>query len=168
MIDSAPYKAIAVASTFSPRFKQVLSEAKRIRDRFSSDLRVIYVGERNEETTKKFSDVLAQLHLPSDSIIHYEQGDPAEAILRVIADNNIDMIVAGALEKEVVLHPFLGNIARRLVRDAACSVMLFTRSEIKPKSLRRLVVVAAYSEHGLVAVQITMPVAVARPGEALL
>src|SRR5436309_15951645 len=125
MIDSAPYKAIAVASTFSPRFKQVLSEAKRIRDRFSSDLRVIYVGERNEETTKKFSDVLAQLHLPSDSIIHYEQGDPAEAILRVIADNNIDMIVAGALEKEVVLHPFIGNIARGLVRESACLVMLF-------------------------------------------
>src|SRR5437016_9407542 len=95
MIDSAPYKTIAVASTFSPRFKQVLSEAKRIRDRFSSDLRVIYVGERNEETTKKFSDVFAQLHLPSNSIIHYQQGEPAEAILRVIADNNIHMIVAG-------------------------------------------------------------------------
>jgi hypothetical protein len=67
MIDPAPYKTIAVASTFSPRFQQVLSEAKRIRDRFSSDLRVIYVGERNEETTKKFGDVFAQLHLPSAS-----------------------------------------------------------------------------------------------------
>src|SRR5437016_2140970 len=159
MIDSAPYKAIAVASTFSPRFKQVLSEAKRIRDRFSSDLRVIYVGERNEETTKKFSDVLAQLHLPSDSIIHYEQGDPAEAILRVIADNNIDMIVAGALEKEVVLHPFLGNVARRLVREAACSVMLFTRPEVKPRSLRRIVFVADYSDHALQALKTTLPLA---------
>src|SRR5881392_430361 len=159
MIDSAPYKAIAVASTFSPRFKQVLSEAKRIRDRFSSDLRVIYVGERNEETTKKFSDVLAQLHLPSDSIIHYEQGDPAEAILRVIADNNIDMIVAGALEKEVVLHPFLGNVARRLVREAACSVMLFTRPEVKPRSLRRIVFVADYSDHALQALKTALPLA---------
>ncbi len=84
MIDPAPYKTIAVASTFSPRFKQVLSEAKRIRDRFSSDLRAIYVGERNEETTKKFSDVFAQLQLPNDSIIHYEQGDPPEAILRAM------------------------------------------------------------------------------------
>src|SRR6266404_8003066 len=122
MSNPSPYRTIAVASTFSPRFKQVLSEAKRIRDRFSSDLRVIYVGERNKETTKKFSDVFAQLHLPSNSIIHYEQGEPAEAILRVIADNNIDMIVAGALEKEVVLHPFLGNVARRLVREATSSV----------------------------------------------
>jgi len=167
MIDPAPYKTIAVASTFSPRFKHVLSEAKRIRDRFSSDLRVIYVGVRNEETTKKFSDVFAQLHLPSNSIIHYEQGEPAEAILRVIADNNIDMIVAGALEKEVVLHPFLGNVARRLVREATCSVMLFTRPEIKPKSLRRIVFVADYSEHGLQALKITLPLALAESCERL-
>src|SRR5438094_903200 len=167
MIASAPYKTIAVASTFAPRFKQVLSEAKRVRDRFSSDLRVIYVGERNEETTKKFSGVLAQLHLPSDSIIHYDQGDPAEAILRVIVDNNIDMIVAGALEKEVVLHPFLGNIARRLVREAACSVMLFTTPAAKPKPLRRIVFVADYSSHGLEALKRTLPLAAAEDCERL-
>src|SRR5438034_3087864 len=100
MIDSAPYRTIAVASTFSPRFKQVLAEAKRIRDRFSSDLRLIYVGERDEETAKKFDDVLSQLQLPADSSIYYEQGDPAVAILRVLADRKIDMVVAGALEKE--------------------------------------------------------------------
>src|SRR5204862_369646 len=43
MLNPSPYKAIAAAITFSPRFKQVLAEAKRIRDRFSADLRRIYV-----------------------------------------------------------------------------------------------------------------------------
>ncbi len=119
MLSPSPYKTIAVASTFSPRFKQVLAEAKRIRDRFSSDLHIIYVGERDEETSKKFNDALAQLQLPAASPIHYEAdeaGDPAQAILRVLDRHKIDMVVAGALEKEVVLHPFLGNVARRLVR----------------------------------------------------
>jgi nucleotide-binding universal stress UspA family protein len=167
MSTSSSYPIIAVASTFSPRFKQVLSEAKRIRDRFSSDLRVIYVGERNEETAKKFSDAFAQLHLPNDSIIHYEQGDPAAAILRAIADQNIDMIVAGALEKEVVLHRFLGNVARRLVREAACSVMLFTRPVIKPRPLRRIAFVADYSEHALKALKTTLPLASAESCERL-
>src|SRR4030095_6791977 len=106
MRDSSPYKTIAVATTFSPRFKQVLAEAKRIRDRFSADLRLIYVGERNEETAKKFSHTLAQLQLPLDSKIYYEKGDSSEAILRVVTREKIDLIVAGALEKEVVLHPF--------------------------------------------------------------
>jgi nucleotide-binding universal stress UspA family protein len=167
MSNSSPYPIIAVASTFSPRFKQVLSEAKRIRDRFLSDLRVIYVGERDEETVKKFSGAFAQLHLPNDLIIHYEQGDPAEAILRIISDQNIDMIVAGALEKEVVLHPFLGDVARRLVREAVCSVMLFTTPEINPKPLRRVVFIADHSEHALEALKTTLPLALVESCERL-
>jgi len=67
--------------------------------------------------------------LPADSPIHYEEGDPAEAILAALARENIDVLVAGALEKKIVLHPFLGNVARRLVREANCSVMLFTHPQ---------------------------------------
>jgi nucleotide-binding universal stress UspA family protein len=167
MREPSPYKTIAVASTFSPRFKQVLAEAKRIRERLSADLHLIYVGERNEETVKKFRDTLAQLELPLDSPIHYEGGAPAEAILRALAREKIDMIVAGALEKEVVLHPFLGNVARRLVREALCSVMLFTKPGTKPKPLRRIVFVADYSDHGLQALKRTLPLAAAESCERL-
>jgi nucleotide-binding universal stress UspA family protein len=167
MRSPSPYETIAVASTFSPRFKQVLAEAKRIRERFSSDLHLIYVGDRNEETAKKFSDALAQLQLPADSTIHYEDGDPGEAILRALAREKIDMLVAGALEKEVVLHPFLGNVARRLVREALCSVMLFTKPDAKPKPLRRIVFVADYSDYGLQALKRMLPLAAAELCERL-
>ena len=167
MGDPIPYKTVAVASTFSPRFKQVLAEAKRIRERFSADLHLIYAGERDEEIAKKFSEALAQLELPLDSKIHYEKGNPADAILRVIAREKIDVIVAGALEKEVVLHPFLGNVARRLVREAPCSVMLFTTPAAKPKPLRRIVFIADYSEHGLHALKTTLPLALAESCERL-
>src|SRR5947207_4740272 len=167
MRDPMPYKTIAVASTFSPRFKQVLAEAKLIRERFSADLHLIYVGERNEEIAKKFSDALAQLELPIDSKIYYEEGAPAEAILRALAREKIDVIVAGALEKEVVLHPFLGNVARRLVREAPCSVMLFTKPAAKPKPLHRIVFVADYSSHGLEALKKTLSLAAAESCERL-
>jgi nucleotide-binding universal stress UspA family protein len=167
MRDPSTYKTIAVASTFSPRFKQVLAEAKRIRERFSADLHLIYVGEGDEETTEKFRDALAQLQLPPDSSIHYEKGSPAEAILGALAREKIDMIVAGALEKEAVLHPFLGNVARRLVREARCAVMLFTRPAIKPRPLRRIVFVADYSDHGLQALKRTLLFAAAESCERL-
>ena len=167
MGDPSPYNAVAVASTFSPRFKQVLGEAKRIRERFSADLHLIYAGERNEEIAKKFSDALAQLELPLDSKIHYEKGDPAEAILRALAREKIDVIVAGALEKEVVLHPFLGNVARRLVREAPCSVMLFTTPAAKPKPLRRIVFVADYPDTRLDALKRTLAFAAAESSERL-
>src|SRR4030095_12792866 len=74
-------------------------EAKRIRERFSADLHLIYVGEGDEETAKKFRDAFAQLQLPPDSAIHYEKGSTAEAILGALAREKIDMIVAGALDK---------------------------------------------------------------------
>src|SRR4030095_4148435 len=167
MRDSSPYKTIAVATTFSPRFKHVLAEAKRIRDRFGAELHLIHVGRRDQETPRKFSDVLAELELPTDSPIHYEEGDPAEAILAALSRENIDMLVAGALEKEIVLHQFLGNVARRLVREANCSVMLFTRPEKKPKPLRRIVFVADHSQQGLVALKTTLMLAEAESCERL-
>src|SRR5881398_3653805 len=167
MADSSPYKTIAVASTFSPRFKQVLAEAKRIRERFPAELHLIYAGKRSEEAAIKFRDVLQELQLPADATIHYEEGDPAEAILRTLAREKIDVIVAGALEKEVVLHPFLGNVARRLVREAPCSVMLFTTPAAKPKPLRRIVFVADYSDTRLEALKRTLPLAAAESCERL-
>jgi nucleotide-binding universal stress UspA family protein len=167
MHDPAPYKTIAVASTFSPRFKHVLAEAKRIRDRFSADLHLIHVGDRNERGSKKFNEALAQLRLPADSTIHYEDGNPADAILRAVARENIDMVVAGALEKEVVLHPFLGNVARRLVREAACAVMLFTHPNLNPEPLRQIVFVADHFEHALSALKRTLGLALAESCERL-
>jgi nucleotide-binding universal stress UspA family protein len=147
MLSPSIYKKIAVASTFSPRFEQVLSEAKRIGNRFGSDLSLIYIGERSNETDRKFADIFGRLQLPTNSPVHYGKGDPADGILRAIADNNVDLIVAGALEKEAVLHPFLGNVARRLLREAGCSVLLFTHPELNPKPLNRIVFVANYSDH---------------------
>jgi nucleotide-binding universal stress UspA family protein len=153
------YQSVAVASTFSPRFVQVLSEAKRVRDRFDSTLSLIYVGEQEAETERKFAGVLAELQLPADSKIHYEKGEPASAILRAANANKIDLIVAGALEKEVILRPFLGNVARRLVRDADCSVMLFTHPETEPKPMKKIVFMADYSEQGQRALRLTLHLA---------
>jgi len=167
MTTSSPYKRIAVASTFSPRFVQVLAEAKRIQERFGSDLNLIYVGERDDKTDRTFSEAFARLKLPADSTILYAQGDPAAAILAALTDNDVDLVVAGALEKEAVFHPFLGNVARRLVREAACSVMLFTRPEVEPKPLRRMVFVADYSDYARKALQSCLLLASAENCERL-
>lgn len=167
MMNPSTYKNIAVASTFSPRFEQVLSEAGRIRQRFGSRLNLIYIGERTDETAKKFQSILGRLQLPGDSPVHYGRGDPADGILRVIADNNVDLIVAGALEKESALHPFLGNVARRLLREASCSVLLFTNPELNPKPLKRIVFVANYSDHAQHAFQQTLKLAALESTERL-
>jgi nucleotide-binding universal stress UspA family protein len=105
--------------------------------------------------------------LPGDSPVHYGQGDPADGILRAIADNEVDLIVAGALEKQTALHPFLGNVARRLLREASCSVLLFTNPEREPKPLRRIVFVVNYSDHAQRGFKETLKLAEAESCERL-
>jgi len=77
------------------------------------------------------------------------------------------VLVAGALEKEIVLHPFLGNVARRLVRDANCFSHAVHPSRKKPKPLRRIVFVADHSQQGLVALKTTLMLAEAESCERL-
>ena len=154
-----PYRSIAVAAAFSPRFHQVLAEARRVRERFGSTLSMIYVGKHDAATSRKFSDAFAKLKLPADSVIHYEEGEPAAGILAAARKHRIELLVAGALEKEVILRPFLGGVARRLVREAACSVMLFTHPELEPKPLRHIVFLAEYTDHGQRALRRTLHLA---------
>src|SRR6476646_9171515 len=84
MPDSDRYQTIAVASTFSPRFLQVLAEARRIRDRFDAELSLIYVGDWTKETTARFEEVFRELGLPPKTPIYYEQGDPAQGIMAAL------------------------------------------------------------------------------------
>ncbi len=153
------YRSIAVAATFSPRFHQVLAEANRMRDRFAAALSMIYVGKRDATTIAKFSEAISKLKLPTDSIVDYEEGDPAAAILAAARKLKVDLLIAGALEKEAVHRQFLGNVARRLVREAACSVMLFTKPEVEPKPLRHIVFMAEYSDHAQHALRRTLRLA---------
>lgn len=146
---------------------QVMAEAKRMRDRLGGHLNLIYVGERSASIANKFKAVLRELELPEESTVHYHEGDPASAILAAAAENEVNLIVAGALEKEVVLKPFLGNVARRLVRDARCSVMLFTKPEREPQPLRRIVFMAEYSEHGRAALEAAIALAAKEKTEKL-
>ncbi len=159
-MEDTGYRRVAVASTFSPRFERVLAEAKRVRDRFGAELHLIYVGEKSPETDQRFATALAELGLPADSPITYQMGAPAEAILTAVAANNVELIVAGALEKKIVLRSFLGNVARSLVRDAPCSVMLFTKPEREPQPLRRIAFYTpGYSDHALRALRRTLRLA---------
>jgi nucleotide-binding universal stress UspA family protein len=158
-MNDAPYQSIGAAVTFSPRFHQVLAEANRVRERFGARLNMIYVGERDAATAAKFAEAIAKLKLPPDSAVHYEEGEPASGILAGARELSIELLIAGALEKKAIHRQFLGDVARRLVREAACSVMLFTHPELEPKPFRHIVFLAEYSEHGQCALRRTLQLA---------
>lgn len=158
-MSETPYRSVAVAAAFSPRFHKVLAEANRVRARFGASLAMIYVGKCDASTTRKFTEAIETLQLPADSLVHYEEGDPASSIISAARKLRSDLLVAGALEKAAVHRQFLGNVARRLVREAGCSVMLFTQPELEPKPLRHIVFLAEYSEHAQSALRRTLRLA---------
>lgn len=156
-----------MAATFSPRFHQVLAEANRVREHFGARLSMIFVGKHDATAERKFAEAIATLKLPEDTLVHYEQGDPANAILVAAKKLGVELLVAGALEKAAVHRQFLGNVARRLVREASCSVMLFTHPELEPKALRHLVFLAEFSEHAQRALRRTVHLAEKEKSERL-
>ena len=142
----AHFKNVAVASTFSNRFLQLLAEAASFTQMLDCSFSVIHGGEKSEEATKRFDDAFHELSLSPPPTFHWVDGEPVEAIVRTIKEQAIDLLIAGALKKETPGRNYTGNVARNLMRLAPCSLLFFTDPSAVPKPLRNIVTITDYSE----------------------
>ena len=59
--------------------------------------------------------------------IHWRQAaQPSAAIIQAVHDAGIGLLVAGAMDRDSEGRLFLGKVSRVLVREAPCSLLLFT------------------------------------------
>lgn len=129
-----------MALAFSPRSEALLIEALRIRQIYEANLLIIHVGPKSTEDEFRMSHLLEKVEADSQfTQVLWEEGDPARKILQVCENHSIDLLIAGALKKENLLKFYLGSIARRILRRAECSVLVFTDPSKYPKPFRRLV-----------------------------
>ena len=147
----ALYQHVGVAVAFSPRLGALLAEAAFHRPHFAERLSLVHAGAHAPEKEAQFREALRTATLPEDTPIHWMGGPPDEAILKAVEQHQIDLLMAGALEKEAPLRYYLGSVAHDLVREAPCSLLLFTEPRLEPAPMRRIVVVTDYSESALVA-----------------
>ena len=77
-----------------------------------------------EESAKQKIEAVAAQHLGD---VHYQvlitTGDPAERASTIRSALDVDLIVMGTHGRRAVSHFFLGSIAERVVREAACPVI---------------------------------------------
>lgn len=147
-------KKIALASTFSPRLLPLLAETARLVEKLDCEFSLIHAGTENPESAEKFETAFKDLALSKWPRIHWMQnGEPAAAILEAVAEHGIDLLVAGALEKEASGRHYVGNVARTLLRDAPCSLLLFTKPSVDPQPFREIVVITDFSELSTLALQ---------------
>ncbi len=64
------------------------------------------------------------------------EGDPATEIVRYANENGVGLIVMGTHGRTGVERPLMGSVAERVMRDAACSVLVVKLPKGQPSADR--------------------------------
>ncbi len=129
------YRRAGVASTFSPTFAAVLAEAGSFARHCGAELEIIHAAEFDAEKEKRFFETMG----PGAAIRWINKEPPAQAIISAAVDYDYQLLIAGALQYEDADKPFTSSVARELMRDAPCDLLLVPRPLDSPDVVRRVV-----------------------------
>ena len=135
------FAKIAIAVAFSPRCEAILAEARLLHQRVGAQMFFIHIGKKSLQEEQYLKHLLHRFELDqTDNQIIWEEGEPVETIIALTQSLDIDLLVAGALEKESLLKYVLGDISRQLSRKVKCSMLLLIEPSTHPKGFNHLVV----------------------------
>ena len=142
------FRKIGLAVAFSPTVSSLLAETVRLCLLFDAQLILIHVGNSGPEEEAKMNGLIQAKASSLQKIkVRWETGDPVRKILEVTRQENIDLLVAGALKKENLVQYYIGTIARKLMRKAECSFLMLTNASETPASFQHIVVNAEDSPY---------------------
>lgn len=143
------FRKIGLAVTFSPNGKALLLEAERLRELFGSKLLLIHIGEKTGRLESALDELILSSGIKKENAdIIWKEGDPAKNILQICKNEQVDLLIAGALEKEKTLKYYAGSIARKIMREAGCSVLIKVFPAIPPRPYKHFCVSALFSNDG--------------------
>jgi nucleotide-binding universal stress UspA family protein len=129
------YRRAGVASTFSPTFAAVLAEAESFARHCGAELEIIHAAEFDAEKERRFLQAIGR----DASIRWVSKHPPAQAIISAAQDYNYELVIAGALQVEDADRPFTSSVARELMRQVPCDLLLVPRPLETPNVLRHVV-----------------------------
>jgi nucleotide-binding universal stress UspA family protein len=148
------FKKIGLAITFSPTGKTLLKEAKRLSELFGSKIIFIHVGERNKDKEKKLAELIINAGFTESTfVLEWAKGDVASAIIKKCKEMEIDLLIAGALEKEKFVKYFFGSVARKLMRETPCSLLIYLTPSRSLINLKRFCVSVDYTKRNKETIQ---------------
>lgn len=135
------YQKIALAIAFSPRMEALIAETKRLIGLFGAELLLIHVGEKTSELEEKLNVILDAhaLNGPKTTVI-WKEGKPAKMIIKVCEEEQVDLLVLGALKKEGLLTYYIGSVARKVIRKIKCSVLTLIEPQIPATTFSQVVI----------------------------
>ncbi|WP_340156279.1 universal stress protein [uncultured Winogradskyella sp.] len=136
-----PFKTIGIGVTFSPNLKANIYEAARLSQMLKTRLVLIHVGDKSSEKQAKFNAILEPfLNDNLDVEIVFKPGDPVDVILSTSEEKHIDLLILGALQRENFLKYYVGSIARKITRQAKCSILLLIKPSVERIPCEHIVV----------------------------
>jgi nucleotide-binding universal stress UspA family protein len=157
---------VAVASTFSPRFLPMLAEARAVAALLDQPLEIIHAGDETAESRDRFSKAFTEMEVSGP--IHWRQApQPSAAIIQGVRDAGIGLLLAGAMERDSQGRYFLGKVARVLVQDAPCSLLLFANPSRDPAPFRNLAVIVDFTDASRHALRATLEIATRARSESV-
>ena len=136
-----PFETIAAAVAFSPRIEAILCEAHRLAHVHRARLLLIHIGVKTVEKQKQLDELLVRHNFGAIRFeVIWRTGDTVQSILNVCKENVVDLLIAGALERESILKYYIGSISRDICRKAKCSVLMLTEPSIVAKPMRKIIV----------------------------
>lgn len=135
------YQKVALAIAFSPRMEALIAEAKKLVSVFEGELVLIHVGAQTPELESQLTDILSK-HCNDLKRIKtiWREGKPAKTILKICVEENVNLLVLGALKKEGLLTYYLGSVARKIIRKSPCDVLTLIDPRIHTTNFEKVVI----------------------------
>tara|TARA_R110002049_G_scaffold174490_1_gene341693 strand:- start:7542 stop:8390 length:849 start_codon:yes stop_codon:yes gene_type:complete len=136
-----PFKSIGIGVAYSPNLKANLFEAARLSVFFKSKLFLIHVGDPSEEKVDMLKIILKSFEKDKlDYEVVFKVGNPVDVILSTVEEKKIDLLILGAVQRERFLKYYVGSIARKITRQANCSILLLIKPSVERVPCEHIVV----------------------------
>lgn len=134
-------RKILIGIAFSPNLKANLFEAIRLSNMFSAELIGVHVGDKSSSKENQLQDLLKEAPSLNKSFnCIWQNGKPVDVILDTVTNQQVNLLILGALQKEKLYKYYVGSIARQLTRKAPCSVLLLIKPSIDRIACNHIVV----------------------------
>jgi nucleotide-binding universal stress UspA family protein len=135
------FNRILVGFAFSPNLKANLFTSLRLATSLGANLFLVHVGKKTPVKEKTIEEILKDSPVqPKFTKVLWEEGNPIPTILMMCEKNKIDLLLLGAVQREIALKFYVGSIARKITRRAPCSVLLLIKPSIEKIPSKHVVV----------------------------
>ena len=118
-----------------------MAEAGRLAEHLGAQLLVIHVGKPSEHTHSHLESLMERQHIDGPGCrLVFPSGPPAEAIAETCRQEQIDLLIMGALPSRSLKDQLLGTVAQHTLRKVPCSVLLLADPSRKPRTMAEIAI----------------------------